>query len=433
MSVKWISIIVFGLASFIVNPVVFGQGTGPVDITIDVTAPGRVIPDPNNIEGLVHFLRNKSIAKELNFDEQQRGEVEKLLRETGGSLTAFSTPGVPGQTLEEYKAVVALKKAKNRLAFEALLDPKQEARLVQIAYHVEIARIGMGESLINGFFGENVGVENYQKSALSTVSAAIEREAVNSIKTVALELRKRFCEEELTLQQREQLDELLGKWFLFVENPGRDSTLDFAIPNPDSKKALLSLLNNRSVATELGLTGERQELLRHAKKRLSQYSNEAGAIAIQLQINQEEKSKLDSEVESAVVNLFSEEEWQRLRQVAFQVEIAKIGIAKALLGGRLGKQIEIEKAQRDSIAKSEAGEIKLLETIGKVRQVANKKMLKELPALQRERAEKILGKDFQFVEERIKVDPFEHLPPDKRKIVEKIIADQIKNGLPVGN
>jgi hypothetical protein len=428
MSVKWISIIVFGLANFIVNPVVFGQDTA---ITIDMTAPGRVIPYPNNVEGLVHFLRNKSISKELNFDEQQRGEVEKLLRETGGSLTAFSTPGVPGQTLEEYKAVVALKIAKNRLAFENLLDPIQEARLVQIAYHVEIARIGMGEALINGFFGENIGVETYQKSALSIVSDAIEKETVNSIKAVALELRKRFCEEELTPEQRAQIDELLGKWFLFVENPGSDSTLDFAIPNPDSKKALLSLLDNRSVATELGLTGERQELLRHATKRLSQYSNEAGAIAIQLQINQEEKSKLDSEVESAVVNLFSEEEWQRLRQVAFQVEIARIGIAKALLAGRLGKQIKIEKAQRDSIAKSEAGEIKLLETIGKVRQVANRKMLKELPALQRERAEKILGKDFQFVEERIKNDPFEHLPPDKRKIVEKIIADRIKNGLPV--
>ena len=40
MSVKWISIIVFGLASFIVNPVVFGQGTGPVDITIDVRVRG---------------------------------------------------------------------------------------------------------------------------------------------------------------------------------------------------------------------------------------------------------------------------------------------------------------------------------------------------------------------------------------------------------
>ena len=104
-----------------------------------------------------------------------------------------------------------------------------------------------------------------------------------------------------------------------------------------------------------------------------------------------------------------------------------------MLDGPLGKQIKIEKVQLVSIGKSETGEIKLLETFAKVRQVGQKNLLKELPASLRERAEKILGKDFQFVEERIKNNPVEHLTPGKRKVFAKIIAYRLKNGLPVGN
>jgi len=175
--------------------------------------------------------------------------------------------------------------------------------------------------------------------------------------------------------------------------------------DPNNKSALFNLLNNESVRRELQLSEAQQQ---GAKKILDQSSRKLNEL-VRNSI-QQGRSLRDAgvaelmaanrdEAEAAIEEILLPDQLKRIRQLAYQIEVARSGLGPALTGGRLGKEIGVNDNQKQNLTeKAAAIEEEARLAIIRIRAQAQAKLLNELSSEQRTAAEELLGNYFLFEE-----------------------------------
>lgn len=175
--------------------------------------------NPNNSSALMNLLGNQSIKNELKLSDDQIASAKTIMTESGQRMSSFIRQSMQeGRPLNpsEIKELMAENQKKAETAIEEILLPEQLKRLRQLAYQVEIAQIGLGDSLVEGRLGSEVGVTDQQKEHLAKKAAEIENEARLEIARIRAAAQAKLLA-ELSAEQRNKATSLLGPYFLFEE------------------------------------------------------------------------------------------------------------------------------------------------------------------------------------------------------------------------
>ena len=373
------------------------------------------ITDPESKLDLVPFLRNKSIAEEIKLSEQKLTCLMNLLAKSKGSLSSpiytqtFGRMGFTTKSFEEAtpyfrelgRASVLEMAEHNREIVDAVLTESEINRLRQIVYQVELFRIGPCNALNEGYLGKRLGIENYQRSAIQIRSESVYRHLAES--TIAV-LKRTYLElgRLLSLDKAIELEKLVGEPFYF-----RDDTYSYTyyvtLPNPDSLLASASLVCNQSVAEELRVTEQERTSI---EKYLRNQRGHLELPRVEPRINGQKRSKKElqtalelahQENEAFINDILDPRQTDRLCQLGYQIEVARLGIAESLNKGFLGKKLQIDPNLVSQLCnKSERIFANAMEEINQLQLQARVDIFRELSPLQRQEVEKVLGKPFIF-------------------------------------
>lgn len=179
--------------------------------------------DPGDRSQLFRLLSNDSVRRELNLTDEQFGGVQKIQQESQSRVSkmmqakmAVAEGGSIRFSGDDFKDLMAENRATAEAAIEEILLPEQMKRVRQLAYQVEVSQEGLGEALVNGRLGTEIGIHEDQKQNLSDRAAKIEAEAVAAILKIRAEARARLFQ-ELTPDQRKAAEERLGDYFEYKE------------------------------------------------------------------------------------------------------------------------------------------------------------------------------------------------------------------------
>ncbi len=336
--------------------------------------------------------------KELKLDDQAQKAIQQLLTENNGDLvnvTFYGGTGMP--KLGNIKAKAAMIRQANEAKYDDIINPIEQDRLRQLVYQIELARVGPAEALLAGFLGRDVGVEVYQKAALRIIADAAESRAKILIKKIVSTAREEVLS-ELSAAQREQAKSVLGSDFEFVDDrmtsrfeykiPG------FAVPDPDSLIATAGLAMKKSIRMEIWLKPDTERTLDKLHK------DSRGRPLASFRDGRDDVSKITyEELQLQVEEVFTSSQKTRLSQLAYRVEIARIGLIRALTEGYLGKKLEIGEKQKTTLLQiNELVQSKADERILRVMTAWRAEIFGELTQVQRQQAIMLLGKEFCFRE-----------------------------------
>ncbi|MEZ6137258.1 MAG: hypothetical protein R3C53_20405 [Pirellulaceae bacterium] len=182
--------------------------------------------DPNSGSQLFKLMANESVQKELKLTDEQRVGTMKIMDESRKRMSEFlkkrlserSANGSASFSLDgnAMREVMAQSQAEAEAAIEEILLPEQFERIKQLAFQIEVAQIGLGESLTNGRLGTEIDVHDDQKQHLTDRAMAIEAEARAAIAQIRSAAQAKLLA-ELTPDQRKAAEERLGKYFAYEE------------------------------------------------------------------------------------------------------------------------------------------------------------------------------------------------------------------------
>ncbi len=181
--------------------------------------------------------------------------------------------------------------------------------------------------------------------------------------------------------------------------------------DPNSGSQLFSLLSNESVRQELQLAEQQyagaQKIMQEASKRTSDYikatmaeqKSAGGAIRIDGAAMKEIQSESRKQAELAIEEILLPAQLERIRQLAYQIEVAQTGLGEALVSGRLGTEIDVHEDQKQHLTdRAKVIEAETRVAVAKIRSDARAKLLAELAPDQRQAAENLLGAYFDYEE-----------------------------------
>lgn len=179
--------------------------------------------------------------------------------------------------------------------------------------------------------------------------------------------------------------------------------------NPDNPSSLLRLLENDSVQRELVLSNAQKQAIRHFQQ--TKFNGIVGSTGLRNKTQEEIRQHFSSEkvqeyfakekalAEGVLGEILTPVQSQRLRQIVFQVDIYRLGLAESLTEGRLGERIGIVNNQKVSLVeRTREIEAKARHEINRIRDTARNEVLEELSAEQRVKAQKLLGNYFEYEE-----------------------------------
>lgn len=175
--------------------------------------------------------------------------------------------------------------------------------------------------------------------------------------------------------------------------------------DPNNSSALFGLLANESVRQELELSDAQFEsanaIMRGSSQRLSDLvkSNVSEGKSMKTAGVKELVEELKLQAEEAIEEILLPSQMKRIRQLAYQIEIAQDGLAESLTSGRLGNDIGVVDNQKSALLEK-AKQIEAqarLEVIA-IRKAARARLFKELSTEQRNKAEELLGNYFEYEE-----------------------------------
>ncbi|MCA9192983.1 MAG: hypothetical protein KDB03_14505 [Planctomycetales bacterium] len=176
--------------------------------------------DPNSQSQLFQLLNNKSIRQELQLTEEQQQGVKTIVEESSKRISeairSSMADGGAGKISLNMKPLLEEHRAQAEAAIEEILLPDQLKRVRQLAFQIEIAQVGLGESLVNGRLGTEIGIYDDQKQFLTDRAAAIEAEVREQIAVIQTAARAKMFA-ELSPEQRKAAEELLGAYFSYEE------------------------------------------------------------------------------------------------------------------------------------------------------------------------------------------------------------------------
>ena len=185
---------------------------------------GSPTANPNSPSALFNLLGNESIRNELELSEAQYGGVQKIMKASQDRMTKMIRTRMmarkEGQSVQlggaDFQDLMDENRVQAEDAIEEILLPEQMTRIRQLAYQVEISREGIGDSLVSGRLGKEIGVYEDQKEELAARAAKIEQEAKMAILAIKSQARAKLFK-ELTPEQRKKAEELLGDYFEYEE------------------------------------------------------------------------------------------------------------------------------------------------------------------------------------------------------------------------
>lgn len=180
--------------------------------------------NPSSPSALFNLLGNDSIRNELGLTEGQYGGVQKIMKASQDRMSKLIRTRMmarkEGQSVQldgaDFQGLMEENRAQAEDAIEEILLPEQMDRIRQLAYQVEISRTGMGEALVSGRLGKEIGVYDDQKQELAERAAKIEAEAKLAILAIKSQARAKLFK-ELTPEQRKKAEALLGDYFEYEE------------------------------------------------------------------------------------------------------------------------------------------------------------------------------------------------------------------------
>ncbi len=180
--------------------------------------------NPNDKSQLFNLLSNESIQKELDITKEQIDGTKHIMAEARKRMQVImqdmlSKRGANGGLNIDREAIRELTEensAEAKAAIEEILKPDQLKRLKQLAYQIEVERDGLGESLLNGRLGREIGVYDGQKQHLLDRATDIDEQMKREIAQIKAEARAALLD-ELVPEQRKAAEDLLGAYFDYEE------------------------------------------------------------------------------------------------------------------------------------------------------------------------------------------------------------------------
>jgi hypothetical protein len=325
----------------LISTVLLGYGTTKAQekpAFDESVAAGKAIPNPNDLLETLAFTRHQSVQNFLNLDTKQREWIDDLLLKTQGvpsgvETTSFYTKESDFRDLEYRKTIQRLAaeiRTKRREMAAEMLDPVQQEKLRLVALFAEVRRTGLKASLLEGFLGETLELNDGQKQSIEISLAKIARQYKNDMTAVIKSIETDLTA-TLSPEQVEKWSKLIGPAFYFepTESEARIKRVmanygrKYGNYNPRSPASLSSIVVRREVTEELNLSAEQMAML--------------------------ESLRPSSPVTSQFLQQLNPAQSRRLSQLEYRYEIFQMGIHYSLTEGRLGKALEITKSQAQAI------------------------------------------------------------------------------------
>lgn len=202
-----------------------GGEAGAVQVGFSFGGPGSMISfgsgaeNPNDAATLASLLQMDRIRTELQITDSQLEGIRKLQAQSNQLINA-AVQEVMKAVKEggERPDIDHLREARENVrkltdrAIEEILLPEQMTRIREIAFQVEITKMGLGPALTRGKFGEEVGVRPDQKPELIRLAKEIEAGMEEKIAKIKQEARDELLA-VLDKEQQGKAKELIGKYF----------------------------------------------------------------------------------------------------------------------------------------------------------------------------------------------------------------------------
>ena len=269
------------------------------------------------------------------------------------------------------------------------MSPNQWTRLREIAYQIEIARVGIAHALTVGRLSRDVGIYENQKTHLREKVWQIEKTTLELLANIQADEQAAFLK-LLSPGLMAKVKSTLGRPFNFREDMPSERMSNTrlmqrcyfqiqygVLPEPEDEVALCSLLLNASVRREVNLT-------------------DAQRIALLDTAQSDFGESLKSKLQEIVTN----SQRIRLRETIFQIEIARMGLADAILNGKLGIVLKMAEDEKQLVARK-ASEIEAKAGASSVviARRAQEQIQAELSPEQRSKMKQLLGEPFNFRDE----------------------------------
>ena len=206
------------------------DGAAPAKIGFSFGGPGSVISfgsslgeSPTDASTFARLLQMDQIRNELKLTEPQLDGIRKLQQQSNQTLQkaaqemmkALKEGGEKPSIDQMREARESVRDLTDR-AIEEILLPEQMSRIREIAFQVEISRMGLGPALTRGKFGEKVGVRADQKPDLIRLAKKIDDEMKAKIAEIKREARDELLA-SLDSEQEKSAKELIGEFFDYSE------------------------------------------------------------------------------------------------------------------------------------------------------------------------------------------------------------------------
>lgn len=419
----------------------------------------RVItgPDPTAPSDLLKVLYERQIQRELAMSpEQLRGILVLENRRANLKRENSSKRRVIDERMEELKRAARVEDPQNarpsleieQLALqlnmlgetsrqltmqgiEELLQPGQMERLYELSYRIEIAYVGYADAIVTGRLSDRVGVFENQVTHFRKRIEDFESKAEEKKMEVKSEAEKLILDLLTDAQRRmavKQLGMLIDFQPLTIEQDERNKVLNAikemqdspqgpttthrkaflpirvigtSLPNPTNRRYLLDLLSLPHIQSEIGFSKEKIAVLRSIILEVDKNRNailRAQPHGIPLEpatklLLEAHKRQATSDMEA----LLTDAQFSRLQELAYQIEVAVMGLPKALEVGFLGKSIEITKDQKELIARETPAIFAAKEEESrKINESLEEQVFAELSPEQRSKLKTAIGKYFEY-------------------------------------
>lgn len=360
---------------------------------ISERAGGRSIPNPNSTLAMASLLRNSSVQKELRLSDDQRMQINKLLRDSRGSLTVSVVENPPDTVDVGY--LMELERLLKKERLEEVISTSQLDRLKQLAFQIEISRVGLPTALIDGFFGQHIGIGESDKGAIEIVAKSIAEKAERRIAKLNREALEKFVE-LLTPRQKQVVDKCVGKLIYIRDFVPKGGTV---IVEPNDLLSLAQLLVIETVASQLRLDKAERESAMAVLARMKQDIRMSASVKTATE--RTEKIGLARQVaEEKIVEILDPRQIDRLREMGYQVELSRLGLVQSLCSGCLGRQCDITDEQKREIREKGVGIVSQLDRdVTGVLEKAIASIGDNLTTAQKNAAAKLIGSVFVFKED----------------------------------
>lgn len=188
-----------------------------------------VIPSVDDDWNVFLQLRDKQITSLLRMSEAS-------IRRCHEVIDVYSKEYAEVKAKERNRelpkgSLAALGKKQRAVAadvLDELLTPEQRLRLTQLMYQVEIARMGLGNSLTRGRMSVAVGVHSQQKESLRLAAARIERTLREKIALAQNEAQYELFQ-LLAPEQRDKAQALVGEAVYYDTKSSSQNMLERAL------------------------------------------------------------------------------------------------------------------------------------------------------------------------------------------------------------